>query len=62
MDDQQFTITLAFTDPDDLGQALAYLGDSQAPVFLTDGQVRIGQQTYPLWNDYQAALAQTKLF
>lgn len=49
-------ITLTFDDDDSALAALDYIGDSDAPVFLTDDStVTVNGTTYELWEQFGAA-------
>ncbi len=52
-------ITLDFEDQDCLHRALVYIGDPDAPVMITGGEVLLsgGELTFQLWDDFDAAIA-----
>lgn len=54
-------ITLDFEDAKCLHRALAYIGDPDAPVMISRGEVVLsgGAQVYELWDDFDAAIAST---
>jgi hypothetical protein len=49
-------ITLTFATEEELHSALAYIGDGDAPMMITDGLVETRGKTYRLWDDYGPAL------
>ena len=51
-----FEITLRFESAETLLEALDHIGDDDAPVSIVDGSsVRVGDTTYPLWDDFATA-------
>jgi hypothetical protein len=53
-------ITLEFEDAETLRQALDYIGDGDAPVFIAGGAVETAGSTFPLWDGFHAAMEHTK--
>lgn len=49
-------ITLEFEDAETLRQALEFLGDGDAPVFIITGTVETAGSTFPLWDGFAAAM------
>lgn len=54
-----FQIVLTFSSAEELQAALAYVGDSDAPVMIGDegSSVTVDGATYPLWEGYDPAMA-----
>lgn len=58
-------IVLTFDTAEEALQALEYIGDADAPVFLGDAatesedfpRVEVGDDTYTLWSGYDEAVA-----
>lgn len=49
-------ITLDFDDAETLQQALEYIGETDAPVMITNGVVESKDGVFGLWDDFEAAI------